>query len=94
MVPTDLSPTGVFLQVIVQRCLSAKNLSHVKAGCILCGYLKLLPMFLMVFPGMISRILYTSECFVVTEAHHVNLCFLMVTHVYLTTEIMVDLDHS
>uniref|UniRef100_A0A4W6C2W5 Sodium/glucose cotransporter 1 n=1 Tax=Lates calcarifer TaxID=8187 RepID=A0A4W6C2W5_LATCA len=45
-------------QVIVQRCLSAKSLSHVKAGCILCGYLKLLPMFLMVFPGMISRILY------------------------------------
>ncbi|KAG2470706.1 SC5A1 protein, partial [Polypterus senegalus] len=45
-------------QVIVQRCLSAKNMSHVKAGCILCGYLKLLPMFLMVFPGMISRILY------------------------------------
>ncbi|XP_028457311.1 sodium/glucose cotransporter 1 isoform X1 [Perca flavescens] len=48
-------------QVIVQRCLSAKNLSHVKAGCILCGYLKLLPMFLMVFPGMISRILYADE---------------------------------
>uniref|UniRef100_A0A671Y815 Sodium/glucose cotransporter 1 n=1 Tax=Sparus aurata TaxID=8175 RepID=A0A671Y815_SPAAU len=47
-------------QVIVQRCLSAKNLSHVKAGCILCGYLKLLPMFLMVFPGMISRILYPN----------------------------------
>lgn len=47
-------------QVIVQRCLSAKNLSHVKAGCILCGYLKLLPMFLMVFPGMISRILYAN----------------------------------
>nr|XP_015221327.1 PREDICTED: sodium/glucose cotransporter 1-like [Lepisosteus oculatus] len=45
-------------QVIVQRCLSAKNMSHVKAGCILCGYLKLLPMFLMVFPGMTSRILY------------------------------------
>ncbi|KAK2819073.1 hypothetical protein Q5P01_024634 [Channa striata] len=48
-------------QVIVQRCLSAKNLSHVKGGCILCGYLKLLPMFLMVFPGMISRILYSDE---------------------------------
>ncbi|XP_068561887.1 sodium/glucose cotransporter 1 isoform X2 [Cebidichthys violaceus] len=48
-------------QVIVQRCLSAKSLSHVKAGCILCGYLKLLPMFLMVFPGMISRILYADE---------------------------------
>uniref|UniRef100_G3PYU9 Sodium/glucose cotransporter 1 n=1 Tax=Gasterosteus aculeatus aculeatus TaxID=481459 RepID=G3PYU9_GASAC len=48
-------------QVIVQRCLSAKNLSHVKAGCILCGYLKVLPMFLMVFPGMMSRILYPDE---------------------------------
>ncbi|XP_075900919.1 sodium/glucose cotransporter 1-like [Nelusetta ayraudi] len=45
-------------QVIVQRCLSGKNLSHMKAGCILCGYLKLLPMFIIVFPGMISRILY------------------------------------
>uniref|UniRef100_A0A6Q2Y3G5 Sodium/glucose cotransporter 2 n=1 Tax=Esox lucius TaxID=8010 RepID=A0A6Q2Y3G5_ESOLU len=44
-------------QVIVQRCLAARSLTHVKAGCILCGYLKLLPMFLMVFPGMISRVL-------------------------------------
>uniref|UniRef100_A0AAZ3NND7 Sodium/glucose cotransporter 2 n=1 Tax=Oncorhynchus tshawytscha TaxID=74940 RepID=A0AAZ3NND7_ONCTS len=42
-------------QVIVQRCLAARSLTHVKAGCIMCGYLKLLPMFLMVFPGMISR---------------------------------------
>ncbi|XP_048196894.1 solute carrier family 5 member 4-like isoform X2 [Perognathus longimembris pacificus] len=48
-------------QVIVQRCLSGKNMSHVKAACILCGYLKLLPMFLMVMPGMISRILYTDK---------------------------------
>ncbi|XP_053135607.1 sodium/glucose cotransporter 1 isoform X2 [Hemicordylus capensis] len=48
-------------QVIVQRCLSGKNMSHVKAGCIMCGYMKLLPMFLMVMPGMISRILYTEE---------------------------------
>ncbi|XP_067221780.1 sodium/glucose cotransporter 2 [Chanodichthys erythropterus] len=48
-------------QVIVQRCLAARTLTHVKAGCILCGYLKLLPMFLMVFPGMISRVLYPDE---------------------------------
>ncbi|KAM5197814.1 sodium/glucose cotransporter 2 isoform 1-T1 [Hipposideros larvatus] len=48
-------------QVIVQRCLAGKNLTHIKAGCILCGYLKLLPMFLMVMPGMISRILYPDE---------------------------------
>ncbi|KAM9318631.1 sodium/glucose cotransporter 2 [Pholidichthys leucotaenia] len=48
-------------QVIVQRCLAARSLFHVKAGCIMCGYLKLLPMFLMVFPGMISRVLYPDE---------------------------------
>lgn len=56
-------------QVIVQRCLSAKNMSHVKAGCTLCGYLKLLPMFLMVMTGMISRILYTDKiaCVVPSE---------------------------
>ncbi|XP_068956874.1 solute carrier family 5 member 4-like isoform X2 [Petaurus breviceps papuanus] len=56
-------------QVIVQRCLSGKNLSHVKAGCILCGYLKLLPLFVMVMPGMISRVLYPDEigCVVPSE---------------------------
>uniref|UniRef100_A0A8C7KLR9 Sodium/glucose cotransporter 2 n=1 Tax=Oncorhynchus kisutch TaxID=8019 RepID=A0A8C7KLR9_ONCKI len=48
-------------QVIVQRCLAARSLTHVKAGCIMCGYLKLLPMFLMVFPGMISRVLFPNE---------------------------------
>uniref|UniRef100_A0A6I8NAT8 Solute carrier family 5 member 2 n=1 Tax=Ornithorhynchus anatinus TaxID=9258 RepID=A0A6I8NAT8_ORNAN len=48
-------------QVIVQRCLAGKNVTHIKAGCILCGYLKLLPMFLMVMPGMISRVLYPDE---------------------------------
>jgi uncharacterized sodium:solute symporter family permease YidK len=45
----------------VQRCLAGKNLTHIKAGCILCGYLKLTPMFLMVMPGMISRILYPGN---------------------------------
>ncbi|XP_069613734.1 sodium/glucose cotransporter 1 [Ranitomeya imitator] len=61
-------------QVIVQRCLSAKNMSHVKAGCILCGYLKLLPMFLMVFPGMISRILYTNEVLCVVPSKCKEYC--------------------
>ncbi|XP_053556502.1 sodium/glucose cotransporter 1 [Bombina bombina] len=61
-------------QVIVQRCLSAKNMSHVKAGCTLCGYLKLLPMFLMVFPGMISRILYTDEVACVVPSECKRIC--------------------
>nr|WLN44355.1 AAT15 [Sinonovacula rivularis] len=48
-------------QVIVQRTLAAKNLSHAKAGSIIAGYLKLLPLFLMIWPGMISRALYPNE---------------------------------
>ncbi|XP_025938883.1 sodium/glucose cotransporter 5 isoform X3 [Apteryx rowi] len=45
-------------QVIVQRSLSAKNLSHAKAGSILASYLKMLPLFIIIMPGMISRVLY------------------------------------
>ncbi|XP_040264747.1 sodium/glucose cotransporter 4-like [Bufo bufo] len=48
-------------QVIVQRSLSAKNLSHAKGGSIVGGYLKILPVFFVVLPGMISRALYPDE---------------------------------
>ncbi|KAM3620150.1 uncharacterized protein V6R79_018925 [Siganus canaliculatus] len=48
-------------QVIVQRSLSAKSLSHAKGGSVLGGYLKLLPMFFIVMPGMISRALFPEE---------------------------------
>ncbi|KAM6155515.1 solute carrier family 5 member 4 isoform 1-T1 [Rhynchocyon petersi] len=61
-------------QVIVQRCLSGKDMSHVKAACIMCGYLKLLPMFLMVMPGMISRILYTDKVACVVPSECVKYC--------------------
>lgn len=45
-------------QVIVQRALSAKNMVHAKAGCVMAGYLKLLPLYLLVLPGMAARVLY------------------------------------
>ncbi|KAM4628837.1 sodium/glucose cotransporter 4 [Polymixia lowei] len=48
-------------QVIVQRSLSARSLSHAKGGSVLGGYLKLLPMFFIVMPGMISRTLFPDE---------------------------------
>ncbi|XP_025910143.1 sodium/glucose cotransporter 2-like, partial [Nothoprocta perdicaria] len=48
-------------QVIVQRCLAGRSVTHVRAGCVLCGYLKVLPMFLMVLPGMAARVLYPGE---------------------------------
>ena len=56
------APRPVFpRQIFVQGCLAGKNMSHVKGGCVLCGYLKLLPMFSIVRPGMISRVLYTGN---------------------------------
>ncbi|XP_012666920.1 sodium/glucose cotransporter 4 isoform X1 [Otolemur garnettii] len=48
-------------QVIVQRSLSAKSLSHAKGGSVLGGYLKILPMFFIIMPGMISRALFPDE---------------------------------
>ncbi|XP_029915381.1 sodium/glucose cotransporter 5 isoform X3 [Myripristis murdjan] len=45
-------------QVIVQRSLSAKNMSHVKGASILAAYLKMLPFIFIILPGMISRALY------------------------------------
>jgi SSS family solute:Na+ symporter len=45
-------------QVIVQRVLSAKDEGHAKAGTIFAGYLKILPVFLLVIPGVIAYALY------------------------------------
>nr|XP_054774361.1 sodium/glucose cotransporter 4-like [Lytechinus pictus] len=45
-------------QVIVQRTLAAKNLSHGKGATLFAGLCKITPLFFIVMPGMISRILY------------------------------------
>uniref|UniRef100_UPI00358EEE19 sodium/myo-inositol cotransporter 2-like n=1 Tax=Myxine glutinosa TaxID=7769 RepID=UPI00358EEE19 len=48
-------------QVIVQRSLSAKNLLHAKGGSLFASVMKVLPLFMMVMTGMISRVLYPDE---------------------------------
>ncbi|KAM7147839.1 sodium/myo-inositol cotransporter 2 [Molossus nigricans] len=48
-------------QVIVQRSLAARNLSHAKGGSLMAAYLKTLPLFMMVFPGMVSRVLFPDQ---------------------------------
>jgi len=45
-------------QVIVQRVLSARDEGHAKAGTIFAGFLKLLPVFVLVIPGLIAFALY------------------------------------
>jgi len=45
-------------QYIVQRALGARNVDHARGGAILAGFLKLLPMFILVLPGMIALKLF------------------------------------
>nr|KAG5706622.1 hypothetical protein BaRGS_005692 [Batillaria attramentaria] len=48
-------------QIMVQRSLAAKSLSHAKGGSIVAGYLKILPFFLFIIPGLVARVLYPDE---------------------------------
>jgi SSS family solute:Na+ symporter len=67
----DFPWTGIFLgapilgiwywctdQVIVQRVLSAKDEGHAKAGTIFAGFLKILPVFILVLPGVMALALF------------------------------------
>jgi solute:Na+ symporter, SSS family len=45
-------------QMIVQRALGAKSEADARGGALLCGLLKILPVFLLVLPGLIARALY------------------------------------
>lgn len=50
-----------FDQITVQRCLSAKNMTHAKAGSVFGASLKILSFWLFIIPGMISRVLFPDE---------------------------------
>jgi SSS family solute:Na+ symporter len=65
--------TGIFLgapilgiwywctdQVIVQRVLSARDEGHAKAGTIFAAFLKILPVFILVLPGLMAFALYKN----------------------------------
>jgi SSS family solute:Na+ symporter len=47
-------------QYIVQRVLAARNISEARRGTIFAGYLKILPVFLFVLPGVIAAALYAD----------------------------------
>lgn len=74
MTDKDFPWTGIFFgapilgiwywctdQVIVQRVLSAKDVANAKAGTVVAGFLKILPVFMLIVPGMIARALYPQE---------------------------------
>jgi SSS family solute:Na+ symporter len=47
-------------QVIVQRVLAARNVTEARRGTIFAGFLKILPVFIFVLPGVIAAALYTD----------------------------------
>ncbi|MGH2567355.1 MAG: sodium:solute symporter, partial [Bacteroidota bacterium] len=47
-------------QYIVQRVLAARNLREARAGTIFAGFLKILPVFIFVLPGVIATALYSD----------------------------------
>lgn len=61
-------------QVIVQRVLAAKNIAHVKGSTLMAGFLKVLPMFLIIIPGMISRIMFVDEIACIGPEHCMAVC--------------------
>ncbi|XP_068602138.1 sodium/myo-inositol cotransporter [Brachionichthys hirsutus] len=61
-------------QVIVQRVLAAKNIVHAKCSTLMAGFLKILPMFIMVIPGMISRILFADDIICIGPEHCMAVC--------------------
>ena len=48
-------------QVIIQKTLSARSLSHARGGTIFAASLKILPVFILVLPGLIARTLWPAE---------------------------------
>lgn len=48
-------------QTIVQRVLGARSMEQAQKGAIFAGFLKLLPIFLLVFPGVGAYLLFNSE---------------------------------
>ena len=47
--------------MIVQRALAAKSLSHAQGATLMAGFIKVLPLFIMVIPGMMSRVKYPGK---------------------------------
>lgn len=47
--------------MMIQRALAAKSLSHAKGATVFASYLKILPFFIIILPGMVSRALYPDD---------------------------------
>ncbi|XP_076354802.1 sodium/myo-inositol cotransporter-like isoform X3 [Tachypleus tridentatus] len=61
-------------QMMVQRLLAAKSLSHAQGATVFAGFMKVFPLFFIVLPGMISRVLFTDQVACVTAEECYKYC--------------------
>jgi SSS family solute:Na+ symporter len=47
-------------QTIVQRVLGAKDIHHARGGVLFCGFIKILPVFIFVLPGLLAFVLFKT----------------------------------
>lgn len=57
-------------QTIVQRVLGAKDENHARAGSLFCGFLKILPVFIFVLPGLFAYALYNRGLLDLSSLQH------------------------
>ncbi len=57
-------------QTIVQRVLGAKDENHARVGALFCGFIKILPVFIFVMPGLFAWALYQSGGLDVSALQH------------------------
>lgn len=61
---------------MVQRVLAAKDLSHAQGATLMAGLIKQLPLFLIVIPGMISRVLYAGTFYNIMDYNFNDLIYI------------------
>ena len=66
----------------MQRALAAKNINHARAACIFAGYMKLMPLFIIVWPGMISRALYPGNITCNEKKKNISCKFVILTFLW------------
>jgi len=59
-------------QTIVQRVLGAKDENHARVGSLFCGFIKILPVFIFVLPGLMAFVLAQKGMFDVSSVQMVN----------------------
>ena len=59
-------------QTIVQRVLGAKDTNHARGGALFCGFIKILPVFIFVLPGLMAYVLVQHGLFDLHSVQHVD----------------------